>query len=197
MVPANIIIRATRDITMTRRDGVMRLRKVLAVVPVLVISVLCCPSRLRHFRKAGASPTLSQWRKSPMTITASHRLSLPQRSLNSALSSQKNLPVGYRQGRAAAHPRRSRCKWCRSSICFRHGAGRFCRDLYSPFTFCLPANGDVWLRLAMVRSLRNASPMEVAVLMNFSQLYGPADANLIRGRFVMWQNFRGMHCPRP
>lgn len=54
---------------------------------------------------------------------------------------------------------------------------------------CLPANGDVWLRLAMVRSLRDASPMEIAVLMNFSQLYGPADANLIRGRFVMWQQF--------
>ena len=54
---------------------------------------------------------------------------------------------------------------------------------------CFPANGDVWLRLAMVRSLRNASPLETAVLMNFSQLYGPADANLIRGRFVMWQQF--------
>lgn len=55
--------------------------------------------------------------------------------------------------------------------------------------FCFPANGDVWLRLAMVRSLRNASPMEIAVLMNFSHRYGPADANLIRGRFVMWQQF--------
>jgi hypothetical protein len=55
--------------------------------------------------------------------------------------------------------------------------------------FCFPANGDVWLRLAMVRSLRNASPLEIAVLMNFSHLYGPADANLIRGRFVMWQQF--------
>ncbi|CDI10358.1 hypothetical protein QE372_003427 [Agrobacterium pusense] len=54
---------------------------------------------------------------------------------------------------------------------------------------CLPANGDVWLRLAMVRSLRNASAMEIAVLTNFSQLYGPADANLIRGRFVIWQQF--------
>ncbi|MFK3781092.1 hypothetical protein [Agrobacterium sp. NPDC089420] len=54
---------------------------------------------------------------------------------------------------------------------------------------CFPANGDVWLRLAMVRSLRNAAPMEIAVLMNFSQLYGPADANLISGRFVMWQAF--------
>ncbi|WP_405049191.1 hypothetical protein [Rhizobium rhizogenes] len=54
---------------------------------------------------------------------------------------------------------------------------------------CLPANGDVWLRLAMVRSLRNASPLETAVLMNFSQLYGPADANLIRGRFAMWRQF--------
>lgn len=54
---------------------------------------------------------------------------------------------------------------------------------------CFPANGDVWLRLAMVRSLRNASPLEIAVLMDFSHLYGPADANLIRGRFVMWQQF--------
>ncbi|CUX47034.1 hypothetical protein [Agrobacterium fabrum] len=176
---------------MTRRDGVMRLRKILAVAPVLVISV---------FVLSVAAEAFSQSRRFS-DIVAMAKIADDNNGLAPALL-------------AATVPELSSVvteKICRSDIvkaglrlvladldangadpASASGMARvdFAETFIRHSLFCLPANGDVWLRLAMVRSLRNASPMEVAVLMNFSQLYGPADANLIRGRFVMWQKFQ-------
>lgn len=175
---------------MTRRDGVTRLRKILAVVPVLVISI---------FVLSVATQAFSQSRRFS-DIVALARIA----DDNSGLA-----PDLLAETVPELQPIVSE-KICRSDIvkaglrlvladldangvdpASDSGAARlgFAETFIRHSLFCFPANGDVWLRLAMVRSLRNASPMEVAVLMNFSQLYGPADANLIRGRFVMWQQF--------
>lgn len=53
---------------------------------------------------------------------------------------------------------------------------------------CLPGDGDVWLRLAMIRSLRVALPEETAALLTISQKLSPADANAIRGRLTFWRS---------
>lgn len=175
---------------MIKRDGVLGLRKILAVVPVLVISV---------FVLSVAAQAFSQSRRFS-DIVALARIADDNNGLAPDLLTE-TVPE--------LNPVIAE-KICRSDIvkaglrlvladldangfdpASDSGAARlsFAETFIRHALFCFPANGDVWLRLAMVRSLRNASPMEVAVLMNFSQLYGPADANLIRGRFVMWRQF--------
>lgn len=166
----------------------MRLRKVLAVIPVLVISI---------FVLSVAAQAFSQSRRFS-DVVAMARIADDNNGIAPDL-----LAATVTELRPVVAE-----KICRSDIVKAglrlvladldangvepdSGAARlgFAETFIRHSLSCFPANGDVWLRLAMVRSLRNASPMEVAVLMNFSQLYGPADANLIRGRFVMWQQF--------
>ncbi|TZG34627.1 hypothetical protein [Agrobacterium sp. B1(2019)] len=175
---------------MIRRDGVTRLRKTLTVVPVVVISI---------FVLSVAAQAFSQSRRFS-DIVALARIADDNNGLAPDLLAEtipELQPIVTE-------------KICRSDIvkaglrlvladldangvdpASDSGAARlgFAETFIRHSLSCFPANGDVWLRLAMVRSLRNASPMEVAVLMNFSQLYGPADANLIRGRFMMWRQF--------
>lgn len=52
---------------------------------------------------------------------------------------------------------------------------------------CLPQDGDVWLRLAMIRQLRNSFPEEVATLANMSQMMAPADPDVLEARFSLWK----------
>ncbi len=190
MVLANIIIRAILDMIMTRRDHVTRLRKVLAVAPVLIISAFVLSiaaqafSESRRFSdivamakiaddKNGLAPDLLAKTVKGLHLVVAEKIcrsDIIKAGLRLVLA---DLDVNGKD--QAAETAAARLGFAETYI--RHAL------------FCFPANGDVWLRLAMVRALRNASPMEIAVLMNFSQLYGPADANLIRGRFVMWQQF--------
>ncbi|MCX8998427.1 hypothetical protein NOF55_15035 [Rhizobiaceae bacterium BDR2-2] len=51
---------------------------------------------------------------------------------------------------------------------------------------CLPNNGNVWLRLAMVRSLEVMLPAELATLLARSQALLPGEANAVLGRFMLW-----------
>ncbi len=175
---------------MTSRGDVTLLHKVLAALPVLVISAFVLSiaaqafSETRRFSdivamariaddKAGLAPdllakTVSQLQ--PVIAGKICRADIVKAGLRLVLA---DLDANIED--AATETTAARLGFAETYI--RHALS------------CFPANGDVWLRLAMVRSLRNASPLETAVLMNFSQLYGPADANLIRGRFVMWQQF--------
>lgn len=52
---------------------------------------------------------------------------------------------------------------------------------------CLPQDGDVWLRLAMIRQLQNSFPEEVATLANMSQMMAPADPDVLEARFALWK----------
>ncbi|MCM2477820.1 hypothetical protein HGO38_30705 [Rhizobium sp. CG5] len=51
---------------------------------------------------------------------------------------------------------------------------------------CLPADGNLWLRLAMVRFAVAAEPRELASLMSQSVNLAPVEPNIVAGRFVMW-----------
>ncbi|MCZ7481042.1 hypothetical protein O8C22_10315 [Agrobacterium rhizogenes] len=175
---------------MTDKDGMTRLRTIFAVVPVLVISIFVLAvtaqafSESRRFSdivamariaddKNGLAPdllanTVSQLH--PVIAEKICRSDIVKAGLRLVLAD-----IDASIGKLAPEATAARLGFAETYI--RHALS------------CLPANGDVWLRLAMVRSLRNASPLETAVLMNFSQLYGPADANLIRGRFAMWRQF--------
>ncbi len=175
---------------MTRRDGVVRLRKILAVVPVLVISIFVLSvaaqafSQSRRFSDIVALARIADDNNGLAPDLLAETVPELQPIVSEKICRSDIVKAGLRLVLAdldangvdpASDPGATRLGFAETFI--RHSLS------------CFPANGDVWLRLAMVRSLRNASPMEVAVLMNFSQLYGPADANLIRGRFVMWQQF--------
>jgi len=175
---------------MTRRDGVVRLRKILAVVPVLVISIFVLSvaaqafSQSRRFSDIVALARIADDNNGLAPDLLAETVPELRPIVSEKICRSDIVKAGLRLVLAdldangvdpASDPGATRLGFAETFI--RHSLS------------CFPANGDVWLRLAMVRSLRNASPMEVAVLMNFSQLYGPADANLIRGRFVMWQQF--------
>ena len=51
---------------------------------------------------------------------------------------------------------------------------------------CRPTDGDLWVRLAMVRWSVGELSEEQALLMRMSQQYAPAEQNIIRARFVQW-----------
>lgn len=168
----------------------MRLRKIFAVVPVLVISIFVLSvaaqafSQSRRFSDIVALARIADDNNGLAPDLLAETVPELQPIVSEKICRSDIVKAGLRLVLAdldangvdpASDPGATRLGFAETFI--RHSLS------------CFPANGDVWLRLAMVRSLRNASPMEVAVLMNFSQLYGPADANLIRGRFVMWQQF--------
>lgn len=53
---------------------------------------------------------------------------------------------------------------------------------------CLPVDGNVWLRFAMVRYARTSNVDELVQLISMSQQLAPAEDNVILGRFVLWNN---------
>lgn len=53
---------------------------------------------------------------------------------------------------------------------------------------CLPVDGNVWLRFAMVRYARTSNVDELAQLISMSQQLAPAEENVILGRFTLWNS---------
>lgn len=53
---------------------------------------------------------------------------------------------------------------------------------------CLPVDGNVWLRFAMVRYARTSNLDELAQLISMSQQLAPAEENIILGRFTLWNS---------
>lgn len=51
---------------------------------------------------------------------------------------------------------------------------------------CLPTNGNFWLRLAMVRQAVAEVPTSLEHLVQLSQLYAPAEADVLRTRLLMF-----------
>lgn len=51
---------------------------------------------------------------------------------------------------------------------------------------CLPMDGDIWLRLAMIRALEGALPEEVATLFNTSQQLAPVHPDVLKARLQFW-----------
>lgn len=51
---------------------------------------------------------------------------------------------------------------------------------------CLPTNGNLWLRLAMVRHAIAEVPASLEHLVQLSQLYAPAEADVLRARLLMF-----------
>lgn len=51
---------------------------------------------------------------------------------------------------------------------------------------CLPGNGNIWLRLGMVRTLSQGNPEEVASLLTMSQMLAPTDFRALQGRIEFW-----------
>lgn len=51
---------------------------------------------------------------------------------------------------------------------------------------CLPTDGDLWLRLAMLREVEAAPGDEIAALMQQSQMLDPASGPLIVTRMSLW-----------
>ena len=51
---------------------------------------------------------------------------------------------------------------------------------------CSPSDGNMWLRLAMVRQQIAEQPMEVARLLKLSQHYAPAEAGILKARMRFW-----------
>lgn len=51
---------------------------------------------------------------------------------------------------------------------------------------CAPTDGDLWLRLAMVQQAIGEQSQEIARLITFSQLYAPAEGNVIAGRYRLY-----------
>lgn len=175
---------------MTSKDGVTRLRKIFAVVPVLIISIFVLAvtaqafSESRRFSDIVAMARIADDKNGLEPDLLANTVSQLHPVIAEKICRSDIVKAGLRL--VLADLDASIGKLTPEATAARLGfAETYIRHSLS----CLPANGDVWLRLAMVRSLRNASPLETAVLMNFSQLYGPADANLIRGRFAMWRQF--------
>lgn len=167
-----------------------RLRKVFAVVPVLVVSIFVLAvaaqafSESRRFSDIVAMARIADDKNGLAPDLLANTVSQLHPVVTEKICRSDIVKAGLRL--VLADLDASVAKVTPEAAAARLGfAETYIRHALS----CLPANGDVWLRLAMVRALRNASPLETAVLMNFSQLYGPADANLIRGRFAMWRQF--------
>lgn len=53
---------------------------------------------------------------------------------------------------------------------------------------CLPVDGNVWLRFAMVRYARTSNLEELAHSISLSQQLAPAEENIILGRFALWNS---------
>lgn len=53
---------------------------------------------------------------------------------------------------------------------------------------CLPVDGNVWLRFAMVRYARTSNLDELVQLISMSQHLAPAEENVILGRFALWNS---------
>ena len=51
---------------------------------------------------------------------------------------------------------------------------------------CMPTNGSVWLRLAMLRQVVSEQPREILELMRHSQAYAPAEAQVLAGRYALY-----------
>lgn len=51
---------------------------------------------------------------------------------------------------------------------------------------CSPADGNSWVRLAMVRQTIGENPEEIAKLVTFSQLYAPAEENTLAARYRLY-----------
>ncbi|QIB40115.1 hypothetical protein G3A56_19530 [Rhizobium oryzihabitans] len=168
----------------------MRLRKVFAVVPVLIVSVFVLSiaaqafSETRRFSDVVAMAGIADDRNGLAPDMLAQAVDGLRPVIAERICRSDIVKAGLRLVLADLDANGK-------DVASKAGAARlgFAETYVRHALFCFPANGDVWLRLAMVRALRNASPLEIAVLMNFSHLYGPADANLIRGRFVMWQQF--------
>lgn len=56
---------------------------------------------------------------------------------------------------------------------------------------CRPTDGDLWVRLSMVRWSIGELPEEQANLMRMSYQYAPAEQNIIRARLVQWARLSG------
>lgn len=52
---------------------------------------------------------------------------------------------------------------------------------------CSPADGNLWLRMAMVRQASVAVPSEVAQLMTNSEALSPSQVNVLLGRLELWK----------
>lgn len=71
-------------------------------------------------------------------------------------------------------------------------SGQLRSALVFPETFlryalsCRPQDGDIWLRLAMVRSMRYDLSSEIAEMVHMSQMLAPGDVNVIEGRLSLW-----------
>ena len=53
---------------------------------------------------------------------------------------------------------------------------------------CRPTDGNLWLRLAMVRRAVAEQPSEIAFLMQQSVYYAPAEQGVLVGRFTVWKD---------
>lgn len=53
---------------------------------------------------------------------------------------------------------------------------------------CRPTDGNLWLRLAMVRRAVAEQPTEIAFLMQQSVYYAPAEQAVLVGRFAVWND---------
>ncbi len=51
---------------------------------------------------------------------------------------------------------------------------------------CLPTDGNLWLRMAMIKSSVAEQPDDVAKYLRRSQLYAPSEYNVVRGRFLLY-----------
>ena len=51
---------------------------------------------------------------------------------------------------------------------------------------CIPTNGDFWLKLAMLRQAVSEKPEELAELLTDSQLYAPAEGNIVAARYALY-----------
>lgn len=51
---------------------------------------------------------------------------------------------------------------------------------------CLPTNGNLWLRLAMVRQAIAEVPTSLEHFVQLSQFYAPAEADVLRARLLMF-----------
>jgi hypothetical protein len=54
---------------------------------------------------------------------------------------------------------------------------------------CMPADSNVWLRYAALRSVVAENPEEVAALMHLSRRLAPADNHMLMARLAFWNSF--------
>lgn len=51
---------------------------------------------------------------------------------------------------------------------------------------CSPTNGNFWLKLAMLHQAVSEQPREIVELLGNSQLYAPAEAKVVAGRYALY-----------